>query len=39
LKALKETRVKDKATLCILYQDVDEFGFEKITSVKSSKEM
>jgi len=28
----------DKATLYILYWVVDEFGFKKIASVKSSKE-
>ena len=35
---LKDARVKDKAALYILYQVVDEFGFEKIASAKSSKE-
>ena len=38
LKVLKDARVKDKATLNILYQVVDESGFEKIASAKSSKE-
>ena len=38
LKVLKDARVKDKATLYILYQAVDESGFEKISSAKSSKE-
>ena len=38
LKVLKEARVKDKAALYILYQAVDEFGFEKIASAKFSKE-
>jgi len=35
---LKDARVKDKAALYILYQAVDESGFEKIASAKSSKE-
>ena len=35
---LKEALVKYKAALYILYQAVDKFGFEKIASVKSSKE-
>lgn len=38
LEALKETYVKDKATLYILYQDTDEFGFKKISSEIFSKE-
>jgi len=38
LKVLKEVGVKDKATLYILYQVVDESDFEKIASAKSSKE-
>ena len=38
LKVLKDARVKDKAALYILYQAVDESGFEKIASAKSSKE-
>jgi len=38
LKVLKDARVKDKATLYILYQAVDESDFEKIASAKSSKE-
>lgn len=38
LKALKEVHVKDKTTLYILYQAVDEFEFEKIISIKFSKE-
>ena len=38
LKVLKDARVKDKAALSILYQAVDESGFEKIASAKSSKE-
>jgi len=32
-------RVKDKATLYVLYQVVDESNFEKIANAKSSKEM
>ena len=38
LKVLKEAHVKDKAALYILYQAVDQSGFEKIASAKSSKE-
>jgi len=38
LKVLKDARVKDKAALYILYQAVDESGFEKIANAKSSKE-
>jgi len=38
LKVLKDARVKDNAALYILYQVVDESGFEKIASAKSSKE-
>jgi len=38
LKVLKDARVKHKAALYILYQAVDDSGFEKIASVKSSKE-
>ena len=38
LKVLKETHVKDKTTLYILYLVVDEFDFETIASAKSSKE-
>lgn len=34
-----QRRTKDKTTLYILYQVVDEFDFEKITSSKSSKEV
>jgi gag-polypeptide of LTR copia-type len=37
-KALKEKRVADKTTLYILYQGVDETGFEKIARATSSKE-
>jgi len=39
LKVLKDVHVKDKAALYILYQAVDESDFEKIASVKSSKEV
>jgi len=39
LKVLKDAHVKDKAALYILYQAVDESDFEKIASVKSSKEV
>lgn len=38
LNALKVTRIKDKASLYILYRVVDESSFEKISSVKSSTE-
>jgi len=38
LKVLKDARVKDKAALYILYQAMDESGFEKIARDKSSKE-
>jgi hypothetical protein len=38
LKALKENRMKDKTALYILYQGVDEAGFEKIAEAKTSKE-
>jgi len=34
LKVLKEARVKDMATLYILYQVVDESDFEKIAHAK-----
>jgi len=37
-KALKKMRSKDKTTLCTLFQDVDESGFEKIVSATNSKE-
>jgi hypothetical protein len=37
-KLLKETRAKDKTALYILYQGVDEGGFEKIAEATSSKE-
>ena len=37
-KTLKETRAKDKTALYILYQGVDEGGFEKIAGATSSKE-
>ena len=38
LKALKETRTKDKTALYFLFQAVDESGFEKIASAATSKE-
>jgi division protein CdvB (Snf7/Vps24/ESCRT-III family) len=38
MKALKEKRVADKTTLYILYQGVDEAGFEKIAGATTSKE-
>jgi Reverse transcriptase (RNA-dependent DNA polymerase) len=38
-KVLKEKRVTDKTTLYILYQEIDEVGFEKITGVTSAKEV
>jgi hypothetical protein len=37
-KALKEERMKDKATLYMLFRAVDESGFEKIAGVTISKE-
>ena len=38
LKVLKEAHVKDRATLYILYQVVNESGFEKIANVNSLRE-
>ena len=38
MKGLKETCVKNKTALYILYQVVDESDFDKIASAKSSKE-
>jgi len=38
IKALKETRMKDKTTFYLLYQAVDESGFEKIAGAANSKE-
>jgi hypothetical protein len=38
MKALKEKRVADKTTLYVLYQGVDEVGFEKIVGATTSKE-
>ncbi|KAI0516112.1 hypothetical protein KFK09_008784 [Dendrobium nobile] len=38
LKALKETRAKDKTALYLLYQAIDESGFEKIVGATTSKE-
>lgn len=37
-KALKETRMKDKTALYMLFRAVDESGFEKIASATTSKE-
>ena len=39
LKVLKHAHGKDEAALYILYQVVDNSNFEKIASVKSSKEV
>jgi gag-polypeptide of LTR copia-type len=38
LKLLKEKKVADKMNLYILYQGVDEVGFEKVAEVITSKE-
>jgi hypothetical protein len=38
-KALKEKRVADMTTLYIIYQGVDETGFEKIAGATSAKEV
>ncbi|GJY77958.1 retrovirus-related pol polyprotein from transposon TNT 1-94 [Tanacetum coccineum] len=38
LKAWKEKRMKDKAALYLLFQSVDESGFEKIVEATTSKE-
>jgi hypothetical protein len=38
LKLLKEKKVANKTTLYILYQGVDEAGFEKVTEATTSKE-
>jgi len=38
LATLKATRTKDKTALYVLYRAVDEYGFEKIANVMSSKE-
>jgi gag-polypeptide of LTR copia-type len=37
VKELNESHEKDKITLCIIYQSVDESDFEKIVGVKTSK--
>jgi hypothetical protein len=37
-KTLKERRVADKMTFYILYQGIDEVGFEKIIGTTSTKE-
>jgi Domain of unknown function (DUF4219) len=38
VKELKESRKKDKTALYLMYQAVDESGFEKIVCAKTSKE-
>jgi Domain of unknown function (DUF4219) len=38
VKTLKETQMKDKTALYILFQAVDELDFEKITSATTAKE-
>jgi Domain of unknown function (DUF4219) len=38
IKALKETRMKEKTALYLLFQAVDESGFEKIAVAATSKE-
>ncbi|GJZ29558.1 hypothetical protein Tco_0574205 [Tanacetum coccineum] len=38
LKAWNEKRMKDKAALYLLFQSVDELGFEKIAKATTSKE-
>jgi gag-polypeptide of LTR copia-type len=38
IKATKEKKMKDKSALYILYQTVDETGFEKITTATTAKE-
>jgi Domain of unknown function (DUF4219)/gag-polypeptide of LTR copia-type len=38
IKALKETHMKDKTMLYLLFQAVDESGFEKIAGASTSKE-
>ncbi|KAK9147066.1 hypothetical protein Sjap_006969 [Stephania japonica] len=38
IKALKETRMKDKTALYLLFQAMDESGFEKIVGATTSKE-
>jgi hypothetical protein len=39
MKALKEKRVVDKMVFYILYQGVDEAGFEKVAGAKTFKEV
>jgi hypothetical protein len=38
MKALKEKRVADKTAIYILYQGVDETGFENVAEATTSKE-
>jgi hypothetical protein len=38
MKVLKETRTRDITALYLLFQAVDEFGFEKTTGAIKSKE-
>jgi Domain of unknown function (DUF4219) len=38
VKELKESHKKDKIALYLMYQAVDESGFEKIAGAKTSKE-
>lgn len=38
LRAIKEMRMKDKTALYLMFQAVDESGFEKIAGAKTSKE-
>jgi inorganic pyrophosphatase len=38
VKELKESHKKDKTALYMMYQAVDESGFEKIAGAKTSKE-
>jgi hypothetical protein len=39
IKAAKEKKMKDKSALYMLYQTVDEVGFEKITTATITKEV
>jgi hypothetical protein len=38
IKATKEKKMKDKSALYMLYQTVDEAGFEKIATATTTKE-